>query len=996
MTTIYESYISYHNKYASQYTDNKFIVLMQVGDFYECYGTDTLGPDLKTISSVTGMTRGIKNKKQDGPISLKKPYFMGFPMNSVDKYLKRLIDQSYTVIVVDQVKKYERIGVRDGSQEERKVTQILTKGTYIETIDTKTSNYIVCIYISHDEQKNSHPLYSVGLSAVDLSTSHTFVHEAYSTKYDPKLALDEAGRFIKNLSPEEILIYYDDNRKISKHEKKEKEFLIDYLDIREKSCRFSGTVDAKYHRLNVQNEILGLIYKDSQNILSPIENLDLESNIFTIISLILMIDFIYLNNKSLLSGLHRPKQFFDSQHLVLGNNAIRQLDIVDSMDKDTDDAKYKSIFQVVNKTSTALGERYLATMLKSPMCDANQINEVYAMTEEMICIWKDTEKYLEDVKDIERLQRKMELGMMRPYELVVLIESYHSIIKLIEFLKKNKKTNKLLANLTPNKVQQTSIKKFIEYYEEKFCSDELSKYTTMEIKTNIFNEGVYPDIDQMIGKIENSEKILESLRVVFDNIIRSKLPKSKSSDNLVKMGKNTKEGYFLLVSKPRCAILRKELEIQKQISVGSNLINISELKYVELESNIKIKFGSISSTSDTIKVDMERIEFLNKKYFLEQLTLIHSQYNDMFDICGKFITKIDYLKSGAKLATTYKYVRPIIDTQEYGYVESDNLRHPLIERNISSEYVPHNVRIGKDDLKGMLIYGVNGAGKSVLMKAIGISVIMAQAGLYVPATKYKFSPYQSIIARITGSDNIFRGLSSFTLEMVELNAILKRNGSRTLVIGDEVCRGTEHISGTSIVAASILQLTESKSSFIFATHLHEIMELDEIKSLTNVKPYNIYIKYDSKTDSFICDRILKEGVGETVYGLEIARHIISDTKFIDCANRIQTKLLKKYQSIISGKTSRYNSNILVYSCNICGKEDNTASHISPLETHHINFQKDCVDGFIKDKPHIRANHQSNLIILCDDCHNKVHRNELKIIGWKATTRGNRVLEKLNN
>ena len=135
----------------------------------------------------------------------------------------------------------------------------------------------------------------------------------------------------------------------------------------------------------------------------------------------------------------------------------------------------------------------------------------------------------------------------------------------------------------------------------------------------------------------------------------------------------------------------------------------------------------------------------------------------------------------------------------------------------------------------MLIYGINSCGKSSLMKSIGLNIIMAQSGMYVSAKKFVFSPYESIYARITSNDNIFKGLSSFTLEMTELRSILKRSNSKTLIIGDEPAKGTENLSANSIVASTIINLSQKKSTFVFATHLHDVANMNRIKELKNVR-----------------------------------------------------------------------------------------------------------------------------------------------------------------
>jgi DNA mismatch repair protein MutS len=334
----------------------------------------------------------------------------------------------------------------------------------------------------------------------------------------------------------------------------------------------------------------------------------------------------------------------------------------------------------------------------------------------------------------------------------------------------------------------------------------------------------------------------------------------------------------------------------------------------------------------------------------------------------------------------YGYKRPTIIQKEFGYINAKKMRHPIIERIIDYEYVPHDIELGNEALKGIMLFGLNSCGKSSCMKSLGLNVVLAQSGLFVPAEKLELSPYQSLFTRITGDDNIFRGLSSFTLEMVEVNAILKRANEHTLVIGDEVCRGTEHISGNAIVATTILNLAETKSSFIFATHLHEIMNIKRIKELDNVKPFHLSVKYDDKTKSLIYDRQMKEGSGDSVYGITVAQYIIQDKKFIDTALEIKNELLESFDTMISGKVSKYNTNVLIYECNLCGKKDKN-SHLSHLETHHINFQKDCEKGLVKGKQHLKKNQEANLIVLCNECHDKIHSGKIKINGYTMTSKG---------
>jgi DNA mismatch repair protein MutS len=293
------------------------------------------------------------------------------------------------------------------------------------------------------------------------------------------------------------------------------------------------------------------------------------------------------------------------------------------------------------------------------------------------------------------------------------------------------------------------------------------------------------------------------------------------------------------------------------------------------------------------------------------------------------------------------------------------------------------------------MYGINSAGKSSFMKQIGIAIIMAQAGLFVPAQSCVLSPYKSIYTRIIGNDNIYKGLSSFVLEMLEVKAILRRANENTLVIGDEVCRSTESISANAIVSSTIIHLSKVKSTFIFATHFHEIAEMKRIKDLTNVKAVHLSVAYDSVNDVLVYNRLIKDGQGEKIYGITVAKYIIQDKEFNELTNEIKNELTSDYGTLLTDKRSKYNSEVFIHECQLCHCK-NIKGKISNLETHHINFQKNCKNGFVDDKQYIKKNDVCNLIILCADCHDKIHAGEIKVDGYIMTTKGRQIkTQKIN-
>ena len=376
-----------------------------------------------------------------------------------------------------------------------------------------------------------------------------------------------------------------------------------------------------------------------------------------------------------------------------------------------------------------------------------------------------------------------------------------------------------------------------------------------------------------------------------------------------------------------------------------------------------------------------------KYYFYEDMKYLLNNSIDLYN-CSKKIAYIDFINSGAISAITNHYTKPIINDKIKSYFIAKELRHPIIEKiSTNTTYIPHDIELGfETNQDGILLYGINSSGKSTLMKSIGINIILAQIGYYTASTYFEYSPYYSLMTRINANDNMFRGLSSFMVELMELMAILKRNNANTLVIGDELMKSTELRSGIVIVCYMLETLTNSNTSFITATHLHQITTLESVKKLNRVKSKHLKITYNENDDMLIYDRQLSDGQGETFYGLQVAKYLMKDTLFNERTNAI----LNEYDEI-DIKKSKYNSEIYLENCNICKSQKN-------LETHHIiwqmNFDKNDIN---KNKFYLQKNNKSNLVCLCTNCHDLVHNNKIIIDGWIETSSGiNLNYNKINN
>jgi DNA mismatch repair protein MutS len=302
-----------------------------------------------------------------------------------------------------------------------------------------------------------------------------------------------------------------------------------------------------------------------------------------------------------------------------------------------------------------------------------------------------------------------------------------------------------------------------------------------------------------------------------------------------------------------------------------------------------------------------------------------------------------------------------MDSNTDSFLDLEGLRHPLVESTGTRvAYVQHSVRLDADT-NSWLVYGMNASGKSTLMKATGIAILLAQAGSYVPALKLRFRPFKAIYTRILNHDNLFAGLSSFAVEMSELRDILRQADERSLVLGDEMCSGTESLSAMSLVAAGIEWLSAKRAKFIFATHLHDLPSILDCAAL-KLKVWHLRVEYDPVSQKLIYDRTLMPGSGSSLYGLEVAKAMDLPLEFLEKA-RLHRKALMKFD----GGSSSWNSAVKRNLCEICGNP-------VALEVHHIQERHTAKNGLLPDGTPMNA--AANLVVLCQSCHDKEHVNAI--------------------
>jgi len=988
-------YFEKTSQWQKEYGNNS-VILMQVGAFFEVYGL--LEEDgrltesrLEDVCQVCDLM--VANKT--GTFISNKPVKMaGFRDLQLDKYLRRLNEAGFTVIVYTQD--------TASKNTTRSLDGIYSPGTYFSDETSAVSNNTMCVWIEqYPETTRVRRLagcLAIGLAVVDIYTGRTyFVSYETENKHSPA-AYDELERCVSVYNPTEIIF-------ITTFDEKKKNEVVQFSGMKKESVRFIDLNDLTLEltkkaknaeKQSFQLDTLRSFYPDVPNIETMF--FEYQGNTFAFQAFTFLLNYIYSHNPNLASKIQLPESILFTTRLVLANHSLKQLNILNNSEQSN--GKLNSVSSLLNSCVSAGGKRTFMNVLLNPSCDASQIQKHYDATDVALSngVWEGIRLILRDVKDIEKLSRKLVLKRCTPKDIVHIYETCRAVQRLEKLLHDCscfKELDAYLSNMGVAKLGNCleTICNFVDTHvrleeAKDIDSQSFATYSAECVNkgTCYIKEGYYESLDaSCIGGIRLQEYI-ESIRFYLHTLINK--TDSKGKGELVKLHETPTVASTLIATKRRGAILKCELAKQKQDKI--QLVTASNEPFEFDIGSLTIEDATSKSdcviTSTQIKSYMDNIRN-NKQYFLDELMIAHRKvceelltYSKDMTHAADFIRHSDLLQARCFIASNYRYCKPEIIEREDSFLKATGLRHPLIEHIQTNEiYVTNNLSLG-EDINGMLLFGTNAVGKTSLIKSIGITVIMAQAGLYVPCDSFQYSPYKSLFTRILGNDNIHRGLSTFAVEMIELRTILKMADKNSLILGDELCSGTESDSALSIFAAGIEQLDNVGCSFIFATHFHEIVEFDEVKKLEKVKPYHMTVAYNRTLDSLVYDRKLKEGAGDRMYGLEVCKALDLPTSFLERAHELRNKYNKSGRSILELKGSHFNRKKIVGKCENCGKQG--------AEVHHLQHQKHAdSDGNIG---HIHKNNLANLLTVCEECHNKFHETETQF-AKKRTLTGKQVV-----
>jgi len=566
-----------------------------------------------------------------------------------------------------------------------------------------------------------------------------------------------------------------------------------------------------------------------------------------------LLNYIVETQKVTLSNIDTIEIYNIFDYLVIDGNSRRNLEITESL---RDKTKRGSLLSVLDKTSTAMGARRLRKWIEQPLVDKKEIELRQNAIEELIkniSLQEDLDDALNDIYDIERLVGKISSKSINAKELLALKNSIEKIPRIKDLL--SSFSEDLLIDIEKN------LDDLKDIYELLHCS--ISESPAISVKEgNIIKEGYNEEIDELRNSKKWGKQWIANLE--------SNEKKSTGIKSL-KIGYNKVFGYFIEVTKSNLSLIPEGRYIRKQTLSNAERFITPELKEME---------DKILGAEDKL-ISLEYEVFVTIREEVEK-------HVDRMKTSAKLISELDSLCSLCKVARDNNYIKPSINTK--GILKIEDGRHPVVEKMLPiNSFVGNDTLLDGKDNQMLLITGPNMAGKSTYMRQVALITLMAQIGSFIPAKVADISVCDKIFTRIGASDDLAGGKSTFMVEMWEVSNILKNATNKSLILLDEVGRGTSTYDGLSIAWAVIEYICESsniKCKTLFATHYHELTKLEN--KIKGVKNYSIAVKKVDNNIIFL-RKIIPGGADES-YGIEVAKLAGIPNKVIDRAREILSHL----------------------------------------------------------------------------------------------------------
>jgi DNA mismatch repair protein MutS len=689
----------------------------------------------------------------------------------------------------------------------REVVRTITPGTMSEPemLDSKTNNFLCSIHYTNKY---------FGISYVDITTGSLYL-TSYDTPKDKKELNIKILAEIDKINPSEIISNVDFD-----------------LIFDNKENPLNATYRERYSKLETvsHKDYYSKLIKDQFNVIS-LEALGIFDEGNKIKSLGQLLDYLYDTQKNTLKNINELEYYTIDDYMIIDTNTRRNLELIEPLRNEN---KSNTLYGVLDNTDTAMGARLLKKWIREPLRNKESIDKRLDVVQQLyddIILSKNLSKNLKNVYDIERLTGKVAIGTCNARDLIALKNS----IKVVPEIKED--ISSIDSEIT------NDISKKIDTLKDIYLllENSIIENPNNTLKDgNIIKSGYNEDLDELRNISTNGKDWILS---------KQKEEREKTGIKKLKIGFNKVFGYYIEVTKSYIDKVPDNYTRKQTLSNSERYIT-PELK--EMESKI------LSAE--------EKMNKLQYEIFVEIREELKNNIKRM-QKTAQYLSMVDVLNAFCKISMKNNYIRPNINTE--GYIDIKDGRHCVVENMLKDEnFIPNDTFLDKDKNRFAIITGPNMAGKSTYMRQVALISIMAHIGCFVPAEKADISILDKIFTRVGASDNLSQGQSTFMVEMSEVSYILKNATEDSLIILDEIGRGTSTYDGLSI-AWSVTEYIakELKSKCMFATHYHELSELED--KIEGVNNYKILIKESGEDIIFL--RKVSKGSIDKSYGIEVAR-----------------------------------------------------------------------------------------------------------------------------
>jgi DNA mismatch repair protein MutS len=806
------------------------ILFFRLGDFYEMFAEDAI-----EVSSLLNLTLTSRNGLP----------MCGVPYHAARAYIARLLKLGKKIAVCEQL-------TPPGKQKviERDVVEIITPGTTVDEdfLDKGSSNYLCCLArcVTHSDTHSDSEtgMRRLSFSYIDISTG-----DFYSTCFSSE---DEIlSQELERLSVKELLI----QESLLEEEKKTAQAIYNRPSI-----VLNRWADWLFDPVQAKSRL------EKQFGIANLKSFGLQENSGEIISAGALLDYLDTTSKNLLPHIRTIKVYSDSEYMGIDESSQRNLELL--CNQRDGDVRY-SLLEVMDETRCSMGRRLLKRRILHPLRNVDCINKRLDIVEDL---YRDQgrlsklRELLGKTPDLERLCSRLAMDKAHARDMLAIKNAVSSYNTVMELFNAEFKEGKLCFEYEQGKDDNdfTVLLQIRDLLEKGICDEP----SVLLNEGNLIKKGFSEELDGLRSMRDNSRQILEQYL---------EEEKKETGISSLKIRYNRLIGYFFEVTKSNLEKVPKHF-IRRQGIQGGERYTTDHLAALESE---------INGASD-------KVTELERKLFLEIREETKKSLN-ILTAAARRLSEIDAAQSLAKAASIRNWTRPLLD--ESTSLEIYEGRHPVVEAHLGrGEYIPNDIMLNNTQgkISFAMITGPNMAGKSTYLRSAALITIMAQSGSFVPASQARIGLCDRIYCRVGSSDNLARGESTFLVEMNETAFILNTATEKSLVIMDEVGRGTGTNDGLSIAwAVSEELLNRVKCRTFFATHFHELSLL----SHPHLSNYSMEVLEQGEKIVFL--RKLKDGPAAESYGLFAAMLAGLSGNVLERAKEI-LKILKERDSDLSG------------------------------------------------------------------------------------------------